>query len=136
MTISCVWRSVCHLKVGSSSAIFVSSAGDLLLVAARFGRDRQAVHRRGERQRLEVHAVERVIVVQHVVGVDVLDLGHRADVAGDDLVGFLVLLALQMEDVAELDRLFVVADEDLRLPGALCPGARGRSRACRRTDRS
>ena len=127
---------MCHLKVGSSSAIFVSSADELLLVAARLGRDGQAVHRRRERQRLEVDAVQRVVVVQHVVGVDLLDLRDRADVAGDDLVGLLVLLALQVEDVAELDRLLVVADEDLRLPGALCPGARGRSRACRRTGRS
>ena len=34
-------------------------------------------------------------------------------------VGLVVILALQVKHVAELDRLFVVADEDLRLPAAL-----------------
>jgi hypothetical protein len=62
-------------------------AGDLLLVAAGIGGDGQAVHRRGEVQRLEMHAVERMVVVQDVAGVDFFDLGDGADVAGDDLRG-------------------------------------------------
>ena len=130
-----------RLAVGgpSEGGIFLGDfgqlAGDFLLVAAGLGRDGQAEHRRGKRQRLQVHVVQRVIVVQHVVGVNLLDLGHRADVAGDDSVGFAVLLALEMEDVAELDRFFVVADEDLRVGRRICPGGRGRSPACRRTDR-
>ncbi len=136
MTTSCVWRSVGQRKVGSSSAIFASCIGDFLLIAARFGRDRQAEHRRRESQRAQMHAVQRMIIVQHVVGVDLLDLGHRADVAGDDLIRLAMFLALQMEDVAELDRLFVVPDVHLRLARSIFPDARGRPPACRRTDRS
>ena len=67
----------------------------------------------------KVNAVQRVVIVQHIVGVDVLDLRHRADVAGDDLRDLAVLLALEMKDVPQLDRLLVMPDEDLRLPGDL-----------------
>ena len=91
---------------------------ELGFVAAGLGRDRQPVHRRRESQRPEVHVVQGMVVVQHVVGVNLLDLGDRADVAGDDLGGLAMLLALQMEDVAELDRFFVLPDVDLRLARA------------------
>ena len=95
---------------------FRQRAGDFLLVAARLGRDRQPVHRRREDIGLQVHAVERMIIVQHIVGVDFFDLRHRADIAGDDLIGLLVLLALQVKHVPELDRFLGVADVDLALP--------------------
>lgn len=102
--------------------IFLGNFGqqrrNLLFITACPWCHREPVHGRGESQRLKMHAVQRVIVVQHVVGVDFFDLGDGADVAGDDLVGFLVILPLQVKDVAEFHGLFVVADEDLRVAAA------------------
>ena len=40
-----------------------------------------------------------MIIVQHVVGVNLLDLRYRPDIPRDDRVGFLVILALQMKDM-------------------------------------
>ena len=113
MTTSWVCGSVAHLKVGSSSARLGEGGADFLFVAAGFGRDGQAVHRRGIHHRPQVNAVQIVVVVEHVAEVDGVDLGDGADFAGDELLGFAVVLALDVEDVAELDGLFVVADVDL-----------------------
>ena len=88
--------------------------GELLLVAALLGADREPEHRRRERDRLQVEVVLVVRVVQHGVEVDLVDLRDRADVAGDRLRDLDVLLALQLEQVRDLDRLARVADEELR----------------------
>ena len=55
-----------------------------------------------------------VRVVQHGVEMDLVDLGHRADVARHRLRDLDVILALQLEQVRELDRLARVAHEQLR----------------------
>ena len=95
----------------------VQRFGDLLLVAAALGLDREAVHGRRELERHEVDVVLVVRVVQHGVEVDLLDLGHRADVAGHERVGLDEVLALQQVQVADLERLLAVADEELRVLG-------------------
>ena len=55
-----------------------------------------------------------VRVVQHGVEVQLVDLRHGADVAGHGLRDLDVLLALQLEQVRDLDGLAGVADEQLR----------------------
>ena len=63
---------------------------------------------------LQVDVVLVVRVVQHGVERDFVDLGDGRDVAGHARIGFDVLLALQQEQVADLERLAAVADEELR----------------------
>ena len=60
---------------------FVQLHRQLGFIPARLGRDRQAIHRHWILQRLAMHAVERVIIVQHIVKMNVLDLRDTADVA-------------------------------------------------------
>jgi hypothetical protein len=91
--------------------------GHLLVVGAVLGLDRQAEHRLGEVHRLQVDVAILLGVVQYVVEVHLLDFGHRADVAGDATLDLDVLLALQIEQVAHLERLARVADIELGLPG-------------------
>ncbi|MCY1294133.1 hypothetical protein D9M68_575610 [compost metagenome] len=87
-----------------------------LLVAAAAGLDCHALHRRGEFQRLEVDMVFVVGVVQHHVVLQLIDLAQRAEVAGDQLRHFLVLLALHAQQVTDLERLAPFAGEQLHLP--------------------
>src|SRR3546814_11454130 len=54
-------------------------------------------------------------VVEHGIEMQVVDLGHRGDVAGDRLLDLDVVLALQLEQVRDLERLAAVADEQLRI---------------------
>ncbi len=56
-----------------------------------------------------------VRIVQHAIELDLVDLRHRGDVAGDDAVDLDALAALQQEEVADLERLAAVADEELRV---------------------
>ena len=101
-----------HARVLGDEA--VQRLGELLLVAALLGADRQPEHRRRERDRLQVVVVLVVRVVQHGVEVQLVDLRHGADVAGNRLRDLGVLLALQLVEVRDLDRLARVADEQLR----------------------
>ena len=54
-------------------------------------------------------------VVQHRIEVDFLDLGDRGDVAGNRLVDFDVVLALELEQMPDLERLLAVVDQQLRI---------------------
>ena len=64
-----------------------------------------------------MQGVERVVVVQDVADVQLVDLRDGADVAGDDAVDLVVRLAVQVEDVAEFHGLLRMADDDLGLAG-------------------
>ena len=93
-----VWLIValCSTRnVGSSAESLCRRLGDLLLVAAALGLDREAVHGRRELERHEVDVILVVRIVEHGVEVDLVDLGHRADVAGHERVGLDEVLALQ-----------------------------------------
>ena len=92
----------------------VQRLGELLLVAALLGCDREPEHRRRERDRLQVVVILVVRVVQHGVEMQLVDLRHGADVAGDRLRDLGVILALQLVEMRHLDRLARVADEQLR----------------------
>ena len=58
-----------------------------------------------------------VRIVQHAVEFDLVDLRHRGDVARNRAVHLHALAALQQEEVADLERLAAVADEELRVAG-------------------
>ncbi len=88
-----------------------------LLVAVPLRADRQPVHRHREGERLEVDVRVLGGVVQHGVEGDVVDLGHRGQVARQRLVDLDVGLALQHEQVADLERLARVADVELAVLG-------------------
>ena len=135
MTVCLVAAMRSTLKQGSSSCSlceavenFVSSAWFLSSTA----RPNMGL---GRGSGLEVDAVELVAVVEDAVEVDLLDLGDGADVAGAELVDLVVLLALELEQVADAERLLVVVDEELGLGPRRCPSGRGRRRACRRRGR-
>jgi hypothetical protein len=93
----------------------VQGAGQLLLLALAARLDRQPEHGLREIQRRQVDVVLVVAVVQHRVEVQVLDLGDRGDVAGDRAVDLDVVLALELEQVADLEGLAPVVDEQLRV---------------------
>ena len=88
-----------------------------LLVAAALGLDGQAMHRHRKLQRLQVQVIVLGGVVQHRIEVHLVDLGHRADVARHAALNLDVLLALQLEQVAHLERLAPVADVELAVLG-------------------
>jgi hypothetical protein len=83
---------------------------DLVLVALRLRRHREAHHGLGE---VELRQIDLVIAVrEHVTGLHVLQLGDRADVARAEAVGLVVVLALQHHQRAEaLLRLVAQVDE-------------------------
>jgi hypothetical protein len=66
---------------------------------------------------LQVDVVVLGRVVQHGVEVDVVDLGHGDDVARHRARHLDMVLALQHEQVADLERLAAVADVELAVPG-------------------
>ena len=68
-----------HARVLGRQAM--QAFGQLLFVAALLRADRQAQHRRRERDGLQVKVIFVVRVVQHGVEMDLVDLRHRADVA-------------------------------------------------------
>jgi hypothetical protein len=92
-----------------------------LLVAGPLGFDGDPVHRLRKRQRREVDVVVLGGVVQHRVEADLVDLGDGGDVAGHRLRHLDVVLALQHEEAAHLERLAAVADveEAVARDGAL-----------------
>ncbi len=90
---------------------------DALLVAAALGLDRQAEHRHREFQRPHVDVVFVVRVVQHAIELDLLDLGDGGDVTGHGFGHFLQILALQQEQVADLERLLALADVEIGVLG-------------------
>ena len=53
--------------------------------------------------------------MDHRAKVDVVDLGDGTDVPGDDLVGLAVLLALELEHMADADALAAVAHLGLEI---------------------
>ena len=95
----------------------VEHVGDPLLVAAFFRCDGDPVHRHRELERPHVDVVLVVRVVQHAVEIDLVDLGHRRDVAGNRAIRLDALAALEEEEMPHLERLAAVADEELRVPG-------------------
>src|SRR5207247_347904 len=88
---------------------------EALLVALLLGLDRDAVHGNGKFERTQVDMVLVVRIVQHAVELDLLDLGHRADVPRNERVGLDVVLALYRKQVPDLEGAPAVADEELRV---------------------
>ena len=88
-----------------------------LVVAAALGLDRQPVHGDGEVQRLQVDMVILSGIVQHRIEVDLVDLGHRADVARLAALHLDMVLALQHEQVPHLEGLAAIADVELAVFG-------------------
>ncbi len=113
----------------AKARIFLGELGErgreLLLLALVRGLDRQAEHRHREIERLEMDLVLVVRIVQHRVEMDFLDLRDGRDVAGDRLLDLGVILAAQLEQMADLERLLAVVDEKLRCPCAPSPDRRG-----------
>jgi hypothetical protein len=71
----------------------------------------------GKAQRLQVNLVLVVGVVQHHVAMDVVDLGHRANIARNAGGDFGMFFAVELEQVADLERFAAVADEELAVLG-------------------
>ncbi len=88
-----------------------------LLVALLLGLNRDTVHRRGKFEGAQVDMVLVVRIVQHAVELDLLDLGHRADVPRNERIGLDVVLALYRKQVPDLEGAPAVADEELRVRG-------------------
>ena len=86
--------------LGSSSSQPLHGGADLVLVAAALRLDRVGEHRLRERDRRE-RGYFVALVGDDVVGVRVLQLGDRAEVAGLQLRHVRLRLALQREQVAE-----------------------------------
>ena len=84
-----------------------------LLVAAPLRLDRDAVHRHRKVERLQVDVVVFGGVVQHAVELHFVDLRHRADVTRPGARNLHVLLALQQQQVTDLEGLPAVADVEL-----------------------
>ncbi len=78
----------------------VEAGAELFLLAARLGRDGAGVARLGIRHTGKDNDVLRV--AQGVAGAHAVHLGDGADVAAADLLDFLVLLALERVEAAEL----------------------------------
>ena len=93
----------------------VQHFGNALFVAAALGLDRDAVHRRREFERLHVDVVFLVRIVQHAIEFDLLHLGDGADIARHEFIDLKVILALQLVQVANLERSLAVADIELRI---------------------
>jgi hypothetical protein len=76
---------------------------------------RQALHWLRELERFEVDVVFVMRIVQYAVELDFIDLGHGAEVARQQRLGFEVLLALQAIDVSDLERTLAITDKELRI---------------------
>ncbi len=92
---------------------------DLLLVALGLRRDREAHHRLGEVQLRQLDLV--LGIEQQVAGRRLLQLRDRADVTGAELLGRVVILALQDQQRADA-LLRMRADVDDRRVGVERPG--------------
>ncbi len=82
--------------------------------------DREAEHRQRKIDWFQADLVLVVRIVQDRVEMDLLDLRNRGDIAGDCLFDLEVFLALELEQMADLECLFAVVDEQL---GVLAHGA-------------
>ena len=88
---------------------------ELLLLALVRGLDRKAKHRHGKIEWFQVNLILVVRIVQHRVEMDFIDLRDGRDVARNRLFDFGVILAAQLEEMADLERLLAVVDEKLRV---------------------
>ena len=116
MTVSLVSASCSTTKQGSSSASLCSAVDSFCswpLCAASTARPNIGL---GKSSGCEVDLVFVVAVVQHRIEMQFVDLGDRGDVAGYRLVDLDVVLALELEQVPDLERLLAVVDEQLRVP--------------------
>ena len=86
---------------------------ELLFLALVRRLDGKAEHRLGEFERLEVNLVLVVRIVQDRIEMDLVDLGHRGDVARHGGVDLNVVLAVDAEQMADLERLLAIVDEQL-----------------------
>ena len=91
----------------------------LLLVALRLRRDREAHHRLWEAEL--GHVDLDLTVEQQVAGLDVLQLGDRADVALAELLDARVLLALELEQRAHPLLRALARVHERRVGGRPCP---------------
>ena len=124
-------------KVGSSRGDLVQRVRDLLLVAALLRLDREAVHRRRE---LERHAcgcgprrASRAARCRSAISSTLATAAMSPGTASVDLD---VVLALQHEEVADLERLAAVADEELGVLGDRALVDAEDAELARRRDRS
>ena len=120
ITSSCVWASRRIEKVGSSSAILARPDRDLGLVVAGLGLDGARDHRDRELDRPDAELRDGGVAadVAHGVGdVQVVELGDGHDVAGDRLVDFFLLLALEHVDVPGLGGLAAPQIDERRVGG-------------------
>ena len=106
---------VLHAQAGVLLAQALQRLRELLFLALVRRLQGQGEHRLRQVQRSQVDVLVGVGIVQHGVEMDVLDLGHRSDFSGAGLVHLDVLLALQPEQVPDLERLAAVVDEQLRV---------------------
>jgi hypothetical protein len=86
-----------------------------LLVALLLRLDRDRMHRRREFERAQANVVLVVRVVQDGVEFHLVDLRDGADVAGHERIDLHVFLALELEEVPDLEGALAVADEELRV---------------------
>ena len=96
------------------------SGRDLGLVVARLGLDGPRDHRNRELDRPDPELRDGRVaadVADRVGDVQVVELGDGHDVAGDRLVDFLLLLALEHVDVAGLGRLAAAQVDERRVGG-------------------
>ena len=104
---------VLDVEAGVLGLELVQGIGQLLLVAAFGGVDRQPVERDGALHGGKVEVVLVVRVVQHGVEMDVVHPRHRQDVARYALGNLDQLVAVQPEQVVGLEGLARVPDEEL-----------------------
>ena len=106
-----------HVALDAEAGVFVEEAveglREALLVAVLFGQERQAENGLRVARPGHVEVVFVVGIMEHRVAVDLVDAGHRADVAGDADVDLGLILALHAQQVADLEGLAGVADEEL-----------------------
>ena len=114
-------------STGSSSIRRCRATRDLVLVAARLGLDGEGGGRLGVDHRRVDDGVR--LVAQRVAGVRLLELGHRADVAGLDLRAPAsgVLPCEQLAGGPRARRASRVALWTVRVRLAACPSRRGRA---------
>ena len=84
-----------------------------MLVAPRTRLDCESEHRLGHPETGKANVGIRRRLVQHAVKADVLDFGHRADVAGHSGLDLDVVLALEPEQVAYLHGLARIVNVEL-----------------------
>ena len=83
--------------------------------------DGKAVHGLGQGDGIESQIFRDLARMKHIVELDLVDLCHRPDVPGDDLIGFGVVLAEEGKDMCDPERLLgvVQARVGTRSDGAL-----------------